>query len=260
MKLGRKAIKTDTRTLKLRAYLGAALPPAPTSLDWTHGISEWGMMLNGPDPKNPANIPDGVADCTIAGCAHAIQVCGLNVGYSFTGETIADSIIEKAYSDWDGYVPGQPSTDQGGVELDLLNRWRQSGLGLDGHHLLAFADPDVKNLTEIEQAIALFGGVYIGINVPNFIMAGEGPDPSKVWDVVVDDGGIDGGHCVFVAKYDPETFGFISWGGVYRMTRAFWNKYVDEAHALLLATWIRNNKTPSGFNLDQLQTDLSQIK
>jgi hypothetical protein len=98
------------------------------------------------------------------------------------------------------------------------------------------------------------------MQVPNFIMANGAPDPSVVWDVVADDGGIDGGHCVFVAGYDAGTFTFISWGQVFKMTRAFWQKYVDEAHALLLATWVKNNMTPSGFNLAQLQADLAAIK
>lgn len=82
-----------------------------------------------------------------------------------------------------------------------------------------------------------------------------------VWDVVADDGGgIAGGHCVFVAGYDNGHFQFISWGKVFTMTEAFWRKYVDEAHALLLATWIRNNQTPSGLNLAQMQADIAQIR
>jgi hypothetical protein len=44
------------------------------------------------------------------------------------------------------------------------------------------------------------------------------------------------------------------------MSVAFWTQFVDEAHALLLATWIRNNKTPSGFNLAGMQADLAAIK
>lgn len=244
LKLGRKAVKTDSRTLKLAKYT-LALPAAPATCDWTKGITAWGAMLN-----------DQLGDCTIAGCGHAIQVCGVNVGYSFDKETLPDGTIESAYSAWDGYVPGDPSTDVGGVELDVLNDFKRDGLG--GHHLIGFADPAVSNQAEIHQAIYLFGGCYIGFNVPNFIMSGDGPP--AVWDVVADDGGIDGGHCVFCCGYDASTITFISWGSVYKMTTAFWNKYVDEAHALLLATWIDNDKTPSGFNLAQMEADLALIK
>jgi hypothetical protein len=243
LKLGRKAIKTDSRTLKLARYM-TALPAPPASCDWTKGTTEWGMMLN-----------DTLGDCTIAGCGHAIQVCGLNVGYTFAGETLADSVIESAYSSWDGYVPGDPSTDNGGIELDVLTDWKKSNLG--GHHLLGFADPAAGNLTEVKQAITLFGGVYVGFNVPQSVMDSAN-DPTVVWDVNGDNT-IIGGHAVFAVGYDTDTVSVISWGQVYRMTWAFWNQFVDEAHALLLATWIRNNKTPSGFDLAGMQADLAAI-
>jgi hypothetical protein len=63
MKLGRKAIKTDTRTLALGKYLKPSLPAPPPSKDWTRGITAWSMMLN-----------DKLGCCTIAGIGHAIQV------------------------------------------------------------------------------------------------------------------------------------------------------------------------------------------
>src|SRR6266700_2460889 len=58
MKLGRKAIKTDSRTLALGNYLKPSLPPPPPAKDWTCGVTEWGMMGN-----------DKLGDCTIAGVA-----------------------------------------------------------------------------------------------------------------------------------------------------------------------------------------------
>src|ERR1017187_6786701 len=125
MKLGRKAIKTDTRTLQLGDYIAPTLPPPPPAVDWTKGKTDWGMMLN-----------DTLGDCTIAGCGHAVQVWSLaNVGLELT---VADKDILKAYEVWDGYNPHDPSSDNGGIELDVLNRWQKSSLA--GHALLAFAD------------------------------------------------------------------------------------------------------------------------
>ena len=72
-KLGRKAIKTDTRTLVFGDYLTPALPPPPPAVDWTEGIASWGMMLN-----------DTLGDCTIAGCGHAVQVWTANTGSEAT--------------------------------------------------------------------------------------------------------------------------------------------------------------------------------
>jgi hypothetical protein len=243
MKFGRKAVKTDSRTLRLTRYLDATvlLAPPPT-VDWSAKVSSWGVMLN-----------DALGCCTIAGCGHAIQTWSAN---SYQQITLPDSAILAAYEQWDGYDPADPSTDQGGIELDVLTDWKKSGLS--GHNLLAFADPAVGNLQEVRQAINLFGGVYIGMEVPNFVM--QDLDPRKTWDVVADDQGIDGGHCVFVVAYDADTFSFVSWGQVYKMTTAFWAKYVDEAHALLSPDWINAKGSPNGFNLQQLQTDLAAIR
>jgi hypothetical protein len=243
VKLGRKAIKTDSRTLKLAKYLTPALPPPPPAKDWTNGITGWGMMLN-----------DQLGDCTIAGAAHAVQVWTANSGKI---ATVPDATIEKTYEQWDGYVPGQPNTDNGGVELDVLNDWQKGGFA--GHKLVAFADPQFTNLDQIRQSIALFGGVYIGLGLP---LTAQTQD---VWDVVPKGGAKAkpnswGGHCVFVPKYDQKTFTCITWGQLKTMTVAFWQKYCDEAHTLLGQDWLAKKVSPAGFNQAQLMADLAAIR
>ena len=240
-KLGRKAVKRDSRTLRLGNYLTAKLPAPPASCDWTKGVAQFGMMMN-----------DQLGCCTIAGAAHAVQVFSLNVGVE---TTLSDADVLAYYKLWDGYVAGNPSTDNGGVELDVLNHWQKEGFA--GHVLDAFADVSVASPTEVRQAVALFGGLYIGIEVPNYVMQ----NMPAVWDVVPDDLGIDGGHCVFVTGYDSVGPTFISWGAVYKMTWAFWNRYVDEAHALLSADFLNAaGLDPAGFDLAQLQADLALIR
>jgi hypothetical protein len=243
MKLGRKAIKTDTRTLMLGKYLTSKLPPPPPAADWTKGVTSWGMMLN-----------DNLGDCTIAGVGHAIQVWSAETG---SMATVPDPTIQSYYEKWDGYVAGDPSTDHGGVELDVLTDWRQQGF--DGHQLLAFADAKATNLVEIRQSIALFGGVYIGLALP--ITA----QTQDVWDVTKSGGanakpGSWGGHCVFVPKYDATSFTCITWGQPKTMTLAFWKKYCDEAHTLLGQNWLNAKGSPAGFDQAQLQADLAAIK
>jgi len=252
MKLGRKAIKTDSRTLALGRYLTPSLPPPPAAKDWSKGITAWGMMLNGPEPSEP-QFPDGLGDCTIAGCGHAIQVWTANTGSMVT---VPDATILNYYEQWDRYVPGNPSTDNGGIELDVLNDWQKQGFA--GNALMAFADPKPANLTEVRQSIALFGGVYIGLSLP---LTAQTQD---VWDVAPKGGanakpGSWGGHCVFVPKYDAKGFTCITWGQLKTMTVAFWNKYCDEAHALLAQDWLTAKGAPSGFDQAQLRADLNAI-
>ena len=243
MKLGRKAIKTDSRTLAFAKYLTPALPPPPPAADWTKGIASWGMMLN-----------DTLGDCTIAGVGHAVQVWTPNTGAEVT---VPDSTIESYYEQWDGYVPGNPNTDNGGVELDVLNDWQKNGFA--GHSLVAFADPKPAKLVEIHQSIALFGGVYIGLSLP---LTAQKQD---VWDVVPKGGanakpGSWGGHCVYVPRYDQSGFTCITWGQQKTMTLAFWKKYCDEAHTLLGQDWLTAKGSPQGFDQAQLLIDLKAIK
>lgn len=240
-RLGRKAVKHDSRTLKLAKYITPALPLPPAQVAWNKGITSFGMMKN-----------DTLGCCTIAGAAHAVQIFSANTG---TEVTLSDEEVLAYYAKWDGYVVGNPLTDQGGIELDVLNAWKRDEFA--GHALIAYADVSVGSPTQIKQAIWLFGGLYIGLSVSNYIMRTM-PD---VWDVVADDEGNDGGHCVFVTGYDDKALTFISWGKLYQMTWAFWAKYVDEAHALLSADFLAaNGLNPAGFNLAQLQADLTSIK
>lgn len=240
-RLGLRAIKRDSRTLRLGAYLGAELPPPPPEKDWTGGVTAFGMMLN-----------DQLGDCTIAALGHAVQTWSLASGG--TEVTVPDSTIESAYSSWDGYVSGNASTDNGGIELDVLNDFRRDGLA--GVSLLGYADPDPRNLLEIRQAIALLGGVYIGITLTNAQLA------QSVWDVVPgDDSGIAGGHAVWVPKYEAGAYPFtcVTWGRLQPMTAAFWNSAVQEAHGLLSSDWLTTQGSPAGFDLATLQADLALL-
>lgn len=245
MKLGRKHVKTDSRTLKLGKYLKDNLPAPPAAKDWTKSIEDWGMMLN--------HIH---GDCTIAAAAHAIQVWSVNTKGEKGEIKLADERILHYYEKWDGFNPSDPKTDAGGVELDVLNSWQKSDF--DNHQLIAYADPEFNNLEEIRQSITLFGGVYIGLSLPKTAVKQE------VWDVVPNGGGDAkpgswGGHAVFVPKYDEHTFTCITWGKLKSMTNAFWKEYVDEAHALLSRDWLEERGSPSGFHLSELKADLAAI-
>ncbi|WP_263353939.1 hypothetical protein [Acidicapsa acidisoli] len=246
MKLGRRHVKKDSRTLRLGKYLKDGLAAPPEAKDWTKGIASWGMMLN-----------DVHGDCTIAAAAHAVQVWSANTKGEKDEVTLPDSVVLSYFEKWDGYKPSDPNTDAGGVELDVLNNWQKASF--EQHKLIAYADAAYANLEEIRQAITLFGGVYIGLALPMTAKT------QAVWDVVPNGGddakpGSWGGHAVFVPKYDAHSFTCITWGALKQMTVAFWKEYVDEAHALLSHDWLEQKGAPSGFDLDELKADLGRIK
>ncbi len=248
MKLGRLPTRLDHRRLQLARFLPAQLPAFPDSIDQsisaTRGkFTNWGMLAN-----------DSLGDCTIAGVGHAVQLY-CHRGW---GEVeVTDPEVISYYSKWCGYNSGDPNTDQGGVEPDVLDSWRQQGF--NGHFLKAYADPVARNMDHVKLSISLFGCVYLGVDLPVSCQTQD------IWDAVSGpDGepGSWGGHCVIDCKYakssskgNPETrYFFITWGEEKEVTDAFWQKYVSETHTLFHKGWY-----PQGFSAAQLDAALGAL-
>lgn len=239
MRLGKRPPKVDSRTLRLARYFTAELAPPPLSLMWTKSVTSFGMMLN-----------DQLGCCTEAGKGHAIQVWTLNTG---TMVTVPDSVVLSAYETECGYDPSDSATDQGGVEIDVLNDWRQNGFG--GHTLSGYASINPANVIHVRQAIQLFGGTYIGLELP---LSAQTQDE---WDADSSSNGQPGtwgGHCVFCVGYDADGVWCITWGQLKKMTWAFWNKYCSEAYALWSPDWTAVN-CPVGVDTSAWQTDLQLV-
>lgn len=242
VKLGKLPPKHDVRTLALARYT-AGLPPAPAAVDWTGKlVAPLGQMGN-----------DQRGDCTCAGMGHAVQVWSANCG---TQVTIPDADILKAYEDACGYNPASPSTDQGGVELDVLKWWRKNPIA--GHSIDGFASVQPGSIADVKDAIWLFGGAYLGIELPETaqsqdIWAKTGspslmrwlgfhshPDPAP---------GSWGGHCVFACAYDNRGLTCITWGMLKRMSWDFFATYCVTPETRILADdlkWIPAGKLKIG--------------
>jgi len=244
-KLGKKPAQHDPRTLQMANYLG--LPQVPPARDWTvKAAANWGMMLN-----------DQLGDCTCAAMGHLTQAWSANAGANEI--TLPDQAILKAYEAVGGYKPGDPSTDRGAVELDVLKYWRKTGVG--GHKITAFVALEPKNHAHVQAAVDLFGGSYIGVSLP------VSAQKQKVWSVppggATGSGapGSWGGHAVVIEAYDAQGLTCITWGQKKRMTWSFWDTYCDEAYAVLSEElWVQKNKpAPSGFDLAALEADLKEV-
>lgn len=242
MKLGKKAAKKDIRTLRLAHFI-RALPPPLEVINWNHGIVDFGMMRN-----------SDLGDCTCAALGHAEQTITANT-VGFDEITVPDSDVVSLYSASCGYIPGNPSTDEGGVELDVLNYVRKNGMfGVD--ELIAYSDPDPGNVEHIKQTISLFGGVYIGLSLP---VSAQNQD---VWDVVSSpnsEPGSWGGHAVWVLGYDQQGLTCVTWGAAKRMTWDFWLKYCDESHAILFMNWLGQFGGDSVINMTALNNALHNV-
>lgn len=243
MKLGKLPPVHDRRTLLMADYLDhAVLPPPPPAVNWAKKLTQIGMMGN-----------DAAGDCTCAAAGHLRQAWTANNGHEVTPP---DSAIIKAYEDVGHYIPGNESTDNGCVELDVLNYWRKTGIG--GNKIFAYVALEPKNKLHVELAISLFGGCTIGLALP------VSAQRQRVWSVT---GGPDalpgswGGHEVAILGYDSFGLTCVTWGKLLVMTWNFFIKYCDEAYGVLSADWASptGKPAPSGFTFAQLQSDLKQV-
>ena len=197
-------------------------------------------------------------NCTIAGCGHADQVWTFNATPPML--TASDPVVLSAYEAWCGYVDGDPSTDQGGVEQDVLTSWSKSTF--NGRALAAFVEVDPRNLDDLRRAVFDCGVAYIGLDIPAYLENGL-TAPGSVWDVDPSaDNSIVGGHCVTLAGYDANgNFRAISWGSYYTLTSAFLLQRMDEAYGLVSPDWMKaTGQTPAGLTVAQWQAQMAALQ
>jgi hypothetical protein len=240
-KLGKLPPVHRPGALMLAAYLPAKHVPVPETVDNYSCLQHLGMMLN-----------DQLGDCTCAGYGHAVQSWTAKNGHEVV---IPDDVILAAYEAVGGYVPGDPATDQGAVEADVLDYAMKTGFG--GHTLDSYAVIETHSEYQMKLAMYLFGAVYTGLALP------ESCQDQTLWAVVngpAGEPGSLGGHAVPLVGYDAHTATCITWGAPLKMTWAFQRRYMDEAYALLSHDWLdeKSQKAPNLLDWDTLKSDLQK--
>lgn len=234
--------------LRMAARRMLPFPPAVHWLD--EGRSDWGLMCN-----------DRLGCCTLAAAYHSMQVWSAHGRKQILTEP--DTYVEAAYREFAGYA-GTPETDNGAVEQDILAKWLAYGMPVrEGtaedprpgrSYLLFYAEIDPRNIGDVCRAINDCGSVYIGFEVPEWLMKID-PLPT-LWVPGTSDETIVGGHAVSLHGYDMkrETLDLISWGEFYQMSFAFFRRYVDEAYALCHPWFIdATGYTPLGLSVPDLE-------
>jgi hypothetical protein len=240
-RLGRKPNDPSKPRIRLAAHLNVVNPPPPT-VTWD-AVPDWGMLGN-----------DQYGDCVFAGNGHLAEALTFYGQGTETALSEADVLAE--YSRVAGFNPADPSTDQGAAVQDGLSDLRTNGLA--GVKLAAFAEVDVTSLTEIKSACAELGPLSAGVNLP--ATAQKQFEAGQAWDVVADDGGIEGGHCIVLVGYDADFLCFVTWGKVQRATYAWWAKYGAEVWAVISQDWVSpKGADPEGVNLASLGEEFATL-
>lgn len=241
LRFGKHAPKNDYRTLRLKNYLKSSLPAPPPAHD---ALAQVYAKLKVSDPAKlfPMDGNDQYGDCTIAALAHASTVYN---GLTGKKKIMAAPAVTKLYFHLTG------GTDSGLNELDVLNYW-QSNMAA-GEKILAYAKIDVTNQTHVQQAIQLFGGVYLGFHVQvNAIKDFQAKKPWTPGTLTND------GHAVYATSYDKNGVTVLTWGSTQLATWGWWSECVDEAYAILPPQAKASDFNP-GFDFAALQSDLGQV-
>jgi hypothetical protein len=227
-----------------RVHLCNHLTPGqpPAVVDWASRVLSWPMYLN-----------NRLGDCTCAALGHALEAWST---YAL-GTTLAipDSDVLDLYERVSGYDPQTGTNDNGAVEQDVLEEVRKNGIG--GHRILAYAQVDHKNFSEMKQALDMFGTVYLGFQVPQ--SAEDQFGQGLPW-TVVPGSPVVGGHAIDLQKWDTQYMYPVTWGKLQPMDETFWMTYGDEAWVIITEDWLNGQgKNPLGLDLESLLSEFHDI-
>jgi hypothetical protein len=240
-RFGKHAAKLDYRTLRLKNYLKPSLPAPPASYDVLTTVYKK-LGISDPATLFPIDGNNTLGDCTIAALAHADTVYNGLIGKKVI---FPQPDCVKLYFQLTG------GKDSGLNELDVLNYWQSNPVS--GDRIAAFAAIDVKNHMHIQQAIHLFGGVYLGFQVQqNAVQEFDAHQPWTPGPLTPD------GHAVFAVAYDANQLTVLTWGNTQLATWAWWDECVDEAYAILPPEALKPGFAP-GFDFAQLKADLEAV-
>lgn len=225
----------------LADFLDHPLVNVPSVIDYHSKVRNWPMYLN-----------DQLGDCTCAGIGHMIQAF---TAYASKEVDVPESAVLSLYERF-GYTPGDPSTDQGANEQDVLQSMHDEGLA--GHKYSAFAQVDVNNMEHVLAALYLFGTLYLGIACP--ASAQQQFENGEKW-TYVPGSPIEGGHAITLQGKDEDgTLQIVTWGALQPMDQSFWDNYIEEAWVVITPDWMEANKeTPTGLDLQGLMNEFRSL-
>lgn len=240
-KLGKHPRKYDPKGLKLSRYINwSTLPTPPSVVDATAGVSQWPMYGN-----------DKAGDCTCAAMGHLEEIWRINQPNPVDP---TDAEVVGMYSAVTGYNPTTGANDNGANMVDILNYCKNTGFA--GDKIGGFAAIDFTDQQSIMAAMYLFRGVYLGVGLPDSVLPGDTVPP---WTVSAPPNP-NNGHCINIAKADIDSLcEVVTWGQLLPMSWQFLDTDADEAYAIFTTEILKNNIAPSGFDQDQLISDLAAL-
>jgi len=133
----------------------------------------------------------------------------------------------------------------------------RTNLNPDGVKALAFAKVDQNDFAQVEAALAIFGGIWLGITV---LDANQQEFANGQAWTDVPGSPIDGGHAILGGGYTPDVK-FITWAQEIEFAPSFWSgsvnavSLVEEAWVVIWPEHLGSKSFLSGIDLQQLAAD-----
>lgn len=228
--------------LAKNADVGKLTVALPAAVDWSskaHNVVRR-MYLN-----------DQLGCCVFSSRYHQLGfMTGADTG---TGLEAKDSEIADAYRRACG--PGD-----NGCNMSVVNQYQQQvGLSVNGkiHKTSGSVSIDHTNKELIKAGIYFFGGVNVGLSLPNsWYESADG----TTWDFTNTQ--IVGGHEVQAFGYNDKGVLISTWGGTRTITWAAFtsDRYIDETYVTLSPDWVGSDSlAPNGVDVATLEKDLALI-
>jgi hypothetical protein len=253
-KYGRRPPK-NAPALRLGNFLTTPVPSHPRKEDYLAQWPGWQMLGN-----------DVAGDCN--------AVTWANIRRLVTATLSVENYPTQAQV-WQFYETQNPnfrpngtaqtngpgSSADGGMEIQTGLEYLQTTGGPDGVKAVAFAKVDQTNMAEVDAALAIFGGIWLGITVldANQQEFANG----KAW-TDVSGSPIDGGHAILAGGFTPDVR-FITWAKETEFAPSFWNgsvgttPLVEEAWVVIWPEYFGSQEFLAGIDLTQLAVDYQEL-
>jgi hypothetical protein len=203
-------------------------------------------------------LNDQWGDCVWASDGHIVEIL------SFYGQgkeaVVTDADVLTGY-ETTGFSPaagpsGSNPTDRGSLLTQGLDYLVHTGM--QGVHIDAYAEIDVRNITLLKTALAELGPVDLALALPS--SAEQDFANGQPWSFVGDEN-ILGGHCVTGVGYDSDYLYIHTWGTEVKVEWAFFSAYFNQAFALVSREWVNSSNTldPEHVNLETLGAEYAVI-
>lgn len=226
-KYGRRPPK-NAPALMFRSFLSREVPAHPPEEDYLGKLSGWQMLGN-----------DVAGDCNAVTWANMrrLVTATLTTEYYPTQAQVWQFYqTQNPRFDPNGTsgTNGPGSSDDQGMDVQTGLEYLHANGGPDGAKVVAFAKVDHTNIDEVKAALAIFGGLWLGVQVLDTNQqqfAGGQP-----WTDVAGSA-IDGGHAILGGGYTASDIRFITWAKETEFAQSFWNGIV-QGTPLVEEAWV----------------------